>query len=1188
MSWGNYQALNEGKDKLVKVSPATQDAYWYYYTPEGTKEVYDQSGRLRKIYNTQGHMQVLNYEEGLLISILDPRGRTLTLNYDDSNRLESLTQPDGYKVTYSYDNVGNLVKVTFPDSDSDPSNNPSIRYIYDDPSHPLALTSKVDAAGNRIASWVYDNEGRVIESRHINDNEPTYFEYQEGVTVVTQDNGYEKTLNYVDGRLMSTVGATCATDGTQGVVNYGYHAYGHLNLKTDADGTKTSYSPTVRGLPGTVYEGYVSSYNYKRMTTYSWHPDFSMPTQIKEANLKTKDFSYDELGRLTSIKVTANGAVRETLYSYNSQGLLSSVDGPRVDLSDVTNFTYYPNGDLKSITNALGQILTVNSYDANGRATEITDHNGLVLSFTYDPRGRLLAMTEGSLATTFTYDNNGSLVGTYDGNQSLEFHYDNDNRLTAIEDEDGNKLVYTLDSYGNTTETQVIGQQQELLYSLTQTFDSLNRLTKSISAGSHETSYEYDIVSNLVKTIDPLMHTTEQVMDGVHRVTKVLDALQGEQFFTYDHLDNLTSVKNQNDQTTSYLYNGFGEVIKLTSPDTGVTDYTYDLAGNLLTKTDARGITATYQYDALNRLTAVSYPDSSENITLGYDAPTAGRNGIGRLTSASANGIDYQYYYDSNGQITKVETQVTYRGTLSSSQTEYQYSNGLLTDITYPSGAMVGYTYAQGKVTTVTLTTLDNEGQPVVSTLADRIAFLPFGPLTELTYGNGKVLTQQYSLDYKLVSKNISGVVEKSYTLNEVGNITDIADTITPTRNQSLTYDAVSRLTDATGNYGDLEFSYDAIGNRLSKTLDNVTETYQYNGNHLLSVGSTALTYDAAGNLITREADSFSYNDANRLEQAMVSTGTDNYRYDHQGQRVINDNNGQVRLYHYDQSGLLLAETDQSGDTLVEYIYLNGQRLAMRIDDQLYYVHTNHLDAPLALTDASGNTVWQATYSPFGRIQIELDLLTKEVKPRFPGQYADIETGFYYNYFRDYDPEIGRYIQSDPLGLYDGPNTYVYVYNNPVNYIDPTGKWGIAGGIYGAVSGGIGGYISGGWRGAIVGAGAGALVGAVNPFGASSAGAAAGAGIASLLGQSAGNLVSGKDITNSCNYDFSAAAGAALGGALGGPLGNVAGRYIRPYRYPIVGRPINSAGISKMPGNTVGSAVEGISVGIGELGGQQP
>ncbi|MGH7478222.1 MAG: RHS repeat-associated core domain-containing protein [Candidatus Methylomirabilales bacterium] len=103
----------------------------------------------------------------------------------------------------------------------------------------------------------------------------------------------------------------------------------------------------------------------------------------------------------------------------------------------------------------------------------------------------------------------------------------------------------------------------------------------------------------------------------------------------------------------------------------------------------------------------------------------------------------------------------------------------------------------------------------------------------------------------------------------------------------------------------------------------------------------------------------------------------------------------------------------------------------------LFYIHTDHLDTPQVLSDDNQAIVWQADYMPFGEATLTKDNVTFNL--RFPGQYFDSETGLHYNYFRDYDPSIGRYIQSDPIGLDGGINTYVYVLNNPTRLIDRSG-----------------------------------------------------------------------------------------------------------------------------------------------------
>lgn len=105
---------------------------------------------------------------------------------------------------------------------------------------------------------------------------------------------------------------------------------------------------------------------------------------------------------------------------------------------------------------------------------------------------------------------------------------------------------------------------------------------------------------------------------------------------------------------------------------------------------------------------------------------------------------------------------------------------------------------------------------------------------------------------------------------------------------------------------------------------------------------------------------------------------------------------------------------------------------------ETFYFHNDHLGTPQALTDKDQNVVWQAEYDPFGKATETV--ATVEQNLRFPGQYLDRETGLHYNYFRTYDPAIGRYTQSDPIGLGGGINTYGYAYQNTIRYTDPTGK----------------------------------------------------------------------------------------------------------------------------------------------------
>ncbi len=119
------------------------------------------------------------------------------------------------------------------------------------------------------------------------------------------------------------------------------------------------------------------------------------------------------------------------------------------------------------------------------------------------------------------------------------------------------------------------------------------------------------------------------------------------------------------------------------------------------------------------------------------------------------------------------------------------------------------------------------------------------------------------------------------------------------------------------------------------------------------------------------------------------------------------------------------------------YVLLEGELVALVYSDDLYFVHNDHLGRPHKVTDDAKGVVWEADLQSFDRSVISTSIGALNIG--FPGQYWDNESGTWQNWHRDYDPSTGRYIQSDPIGLSGGMNTYAYVGGNPISYIDPEG-----------------------------------------------------------------------------------------------------------------------------------------------------
>jgi len=919
-------------------------------------------------------------------------------------------------------------------------------------------------------------------------------------------------------------------------------------------------------------------------------------------------------------------ANQTTSYSYNSLGLIDTVDGPRTDVTDVTTFAYDTKGNRTTVTNALGHVTQITSYDLSGRPLTIVDANGATTQLTYDVRGRLLSQNTAGRLTTFTYNGVGNVIQISQNNgQVISYHYDDAHRATGYNDAQGNRVEYTLDLAGNQIQEKIYDPSHQLTRSHSFIYDELNRLRADIGADSQTATLDYDTNSNLTDQSDPNGNPTSYAFDGLNRLIKSTDADNGQTHYGYDDRDNLISVTDAKGHTTHYTYDAFNNLIQQDSPDTGITTFTYDEANNRTSQTDANNITRSYGYDALNRLTSISYPNTEFNITYTYDENNSNQHGIGRLTSQIDNSGTTHYAYDIRGNLTNVTTQRdTHTLTL-----DYRYNNtDQLTQITYPDGRTVDYSYdTAGNISQVTTT----DSQAHTQTILSNMHYQPFGPMTSQTLGNGLTANQLIDQDYRQASLSTAGVLERGYGFDANSNIISISDLIDANNSQRFHYDMLNRLTYADNTYyGSIDYHYDAVHNRTQKTtLINaltLNEDYQYaidsNQLHTKTAGTvTNYHYDANGNITDNGIYQFIYGDDNRLQQVQQNGQTIAfYRYNAQGQRtsktLTTPTANKTIDYLYSPSGQLLTEIspgqnsqliqlrqqaaqrqqsieqlrldlqqnsqqqqslqqqvstlqqqnsqaqntlttlqqqasrqqrslnrtqrivrlltrlhtrylgtrwqqliqrwldryqqrqatqqtqlDQSHATLTQqqqqishntdqirlaqqqvtdlqtqnqnlqqqqqtqqaqldslhqqiaqleqhptqthykqYVYANGTLAAIIENNQIYYVHTDHLGTPHVITEQNQHIVWQATYTPFGQATIITQTLENNI--RFPGQYFDQETQLHYNYFRYYDPQTGRYITSDPIGLSGGINTFGYVQGDPLGWIDPFGLAG--------------------------------------------------------------------------------------------------------------------------------------------------
>ena len=601
-------------------------------------------------------------------------------------------------------------------------------------------------------------------------------------------------------------------------------------------------------------------------------------------------------------------------------------------------------------------------------------------------------------------------------------------------------------------------------------------------------AYQYDAAGNLIQVTDPLGRVSNQSYDPLNRVKQQLQpaplagAPRPVTNFTYDGLDQLATVSDPRTLATTYTTDGLGNRTALSSPDTGLSGRTYDLAGNMLTYTDARGKLTSYTYDALNRMTGASYASGTPTLYEYDGGPGGAANLIGRLTKMSDESGYTTYAYDSMGRVLTVAQTTNGAGTALVRQVSYAYdSAGRLASLTYPSGNRVNYAYnSAGQVIGLSLNPADAAGgtDTAISTvLLGQIVYTPTGAPQSWAWGNStaaapNVYARSYDLDGRVASYplgNLAGTVPgllRTLSYDAAGNITAMTHTggaNASSFDQGFVYDALNRLTGVTNSTGAKGYAYDASGNRTQASFGGVayTATTSVTSNRLNSTAGPAPaktnTFDDAGNLKSDGTVSYTYSDRGRLSSIVNGSVTASYRYNGLGQRVTKTRNlpsAGTDVYAYDQAGHVLGEYSDAGAVQQETVYFGDMPVAVLRPalagepaapaPAVYYIYADQINTPrLIASAATGNVVWRwDAADPFGVAQPDENPAAQGqfvYNLRFPGQLYDKETNNHYNYFRDYDPQTGRYIQSDPIGLEGGINTYAYVRANPVTRTDPLG-----------------------------------------------------------------------------------------------------------------------------------------------------
>ncbi len=1046
--------VRDGEGRITRLEDPNGNTLLYEYNATGdlsdmidgegnrTEFSYDDDHRLTEIRDPLGRpVQRQEYDEdGRVIALTDADGNSIEMEYDLDASTQIIRDRRGNPTLYEYDNRGNVTRqIEFPDVDGSQQQIETLR-AYDGEDQLISET----APSGAVTNYTYTSRGELE-------------------TKVRDAGGLDLTNTFTHdsaGRVLTH------TDPRGNLATYAYDADGHLLSEIDRNGSATlhEYNAQGRETRTTDANGDYTAYGHDAFGNVAWEQRYAADGTL----LRRMEYTYDANGNnLTESVLVTQGATTVTAttrHIYDGNDMLVETIDPA---GNTTRFEYNGAGKTTAEIDPLGN-RTGYSYDNMSQVIRIDYADGTSSSFTYDVDGNRTSATDRNGNTTFTeYDALNNKVGSLlpSGEQRLS-RYDETGSLIGQIDERGSRTDYEYDALQRRTRTL----QPEV-------YDAVRAANIR-----PETRYEYDANGNRVALVDANGNLTEYQYDPGGRKLQTLFPDGLTEILSYDGVGNKISKTDPAGLTTHSAYDALGRLVSVTlpPPETGepapVTRYQYGEAGNLIAQTDANGRVTRFECDLAGNKTARELPGGQREI-FGYDAAGHkishvdfasvvtgfGYDSVGQQTGVTyANGSAVETEYGGEGQRLRV--------TDSRGDTVFTYDErGKLLNVTHPDGAVVRNLYdaVGNRVSVDSPAGVVRYGYDALNRLTSVIdsdgglteyGYDAVGSLVDLIYANGTSTRYTYNARNqltRLATSTSGGSILQSfdYLLNANG----LREQITESDSSQViyTYDDNYRLTreQRTGsNPYEIIYAYDAVGNRIDMQRDGVATAYAYDINdRLQSAGAETYGYDASGNQTSKtegaDLTTYEYNSANRLIRSVNTTGgVTEYGYDADGSRVaMTDASGETH-YLLDAQGPggmahVLEELSGAGALQVHYTYGHDLLAQERSGIRSYY-HYDGLGSTRALSDASEAVTDTYLYDAYGR-----QLAATGATPNsylFAGERYDPNIGLYHLRARYYDQRTGRFISMDPhQGDLQTPaslHRYLYAYDNPVNFIDPTGE----------------------------------------------------------------------------------------------------------------------------------------------------